>query len=113
MSDITLAIAIGITSLVTLATRALPFIIFSNGKKTPEFITYLGNKLPYAVMAMLVVYCLRGMSFSSASGFVPEIIASAITIGSYIWKKNTLLSIILGTVVYMVLVQFVFVAPTV
>jgi len=57
MSNLTVAIAIGITALVTILTRALPFIVFTNGRKTPEFIVYLGNKLPYAVMAMLVVYC--------------------------------------------------------
>ena len=109
MTNLSLSIAIGITALVTLLTRVLPFIIFTNGRKTPTFITYLGNKLPYAVMAMLVVYCLKGVTFTSPSGFVPTIIAGALTVGSYIWKKNTLLSIILGTVVYMLLVQMVFV----
>ena len=108
MSNTTLALAIGITALVTAGIRFLPFIVFTNGRKTPAFINYLADKLPYAVMAMLVVYCLKSVSFSSAGGFVPALIGSAVTVGSYILKKNTLLSIILGTVVYMVLVQLVF-----
>lgn len=108
MSNLTVAIAIGISALVTTAIRALPFIVFTNGRKTPAFIVYLGNKLPYAVMAMLVVYCLKSISFSQISGFVPELIAGALTVGTYIWKRNTLLSIISGTVLYMFLVQVVF-----
>lgn len=108
MSNLTVAIAIGITALVTILTRALPFIVFTNGRKTPEFIVYLGNKLPYAVMAMLVVYCLKGISFAQVSGFLPTLIAGGVTVVSYIWKKNTLLSIISGTILYMFLVQMVF-----
>lgn len=108
MSNTTLALAIAITALVTAAIRFLPFFVFTNGRKTPAFITYLGDKLPYAVMAMLVVYCLKGVTFTSLHGFLPALIAAAITVGSYVWKKNTLLSIILGTAVYMFLIQVVF-----
>ena len=101
-------VAIVIMSLVTIALRAVPFIIFK-GKKTPPAIEYLGQALPYAVIGMIVVYCLKGLDFTRASGFVPGLIASVIVVLSYLWKRNTLLSIITGTVIYMILVQFVFV----
>ena len=92
---------------VTVLLRALPFLVMGS-RPTPKVITYLGSVLPYAVMGMLVVYCLKGVSFRSPAGFLPELIASAVVVGSYLWKKNTLLSIVGGTVCYMLLVQFVF-----
>lgn len=108
MNDKQIFISIVIMSAVTIALRFLPFILFS-GKKTPKVIAYLGKVLPYAMMGMLVVYCLRDISFKSAGGFVPEILASAVVVVSYIIKKNSLISIISGTVSYMLLVQLVFV----
>lgn len=99
--------AIIIMAAVTAALRFVPFLVFS-GRKTPKIVQYLGNTLPFAVMGMLVVYCLKDVSFSSLEGFLPALIASAAVVLSYIWKKNTLLSIVGGTVLYMVLVQFVF-----
>ncbi|MGN0443632.1 MAG: branched-chain amino acid transporter permease [Acutalibacteraceae bacterium] len=108
MNDKQVFISIVIMSSVTIALRFLPFILFS-GKKTPKVISYLGKVLPYAMMGMLVVYCLRDISFNSAGGFVPEILASAVVVVSYMIKKNSLISIISGTVSYMLLVQLVFV----
>ena len=108
MNDKQIFISIVIMSAVTIALRFLPFILFS-GKKTPKVIAYLGKVLPYAMMGMLVVYCLRDIIFKSAGGFVPEILASAVVVVSYIIKKNSLISIISGTVSYMLLVQLVFV----
>lgn len=108
MNNKQVLISIAIMAVVTAALRFLPFLIFS-GKKTPKVITYLGKVLPYAMMGMLVVYCLKDMSFSSVDNFVPEIIASAVVVLSYLIKKNTLISIISGTVCYMLLVQLVFV----
>ena len=93
---------------ITAALRFAPFLIFTN-RQTPKIIGYLGKTLPYAVMGMLVVYCLKDVSFSAISGFLPAVIASAAVVLSYIWKKNTLVSIVGGTVVYMILVQLVFV----
>ena len=101
-------IAIAIIALVTMAIRFAPFV-FLSGKKTPKVITYLGKVLPYAIMGMLVVYCLKGVSFTSLSGFLPELIAGAVVVVSYLIKRNTLISIIIGTVCYMILVQVVFV----
>ena len=100
--------AIAIIVLVTALTRFLPFILLSNSKKTPKIIDKLGKLLPFAIMGMLVVYCLKDISFTSVSGFLPAIIGCIIVAALYIWKRNTLLSIIVGTVSYMLLVQFVF-----
>ena len=101
-------IAIAIIALVTALLRFLPFLIFSGKAKTPRIIERLGRLLPSAIMAMLVVYCLKGVSFSSVNGFLPELIASAVVAISYLIKRNTLVSIIIGTVVYMLMVQLVF-----
>lgn len=100
-------VAILVMALVTAVLRFLPFVIFS-GKETPKLITDLGKVLPYAVMGMLVVYCLKGVSFASLSGFMPEMIASVTVVLTYLWKKNTLFSIITGTAFYMFLIQTVF-----
>ena len=101
------ALAIAVIALVTAALRFAPFVLFAGGK-TPAWLRYFGEVLPYAVMAMLVVYCLRGVSFQTAAGFLPSLIACAIVVGSYVWKRNTLLSILAGTITYMLLVQFFF-----
>ena len=99
---------IAVTALVTIALRFLPFIIFK-GKTTPKLIVYLGKVLPYSIMAMLVVYCLKGISFAAAPFGLPEIIAGSVVAVLHLWKRNTLLSIVVGTVLYMVLIQVVFV----
>lgn len=107
MSDRRLLISIIIMAVITLCLRALPFIVFKE-RKTPKWLEYLGRVLPFATMGMLVVYCMKGTDFSRAEGFLPELAAIVVVVLSYIWKKNTLLSIISGTVIYMVLIQFVF-----
>ena len=101
-------ISVAIISLVTAALRFWPFLIFSDKRKTPPFIERLGAVLPYAIMGMLVVYCLKDVDVTSVSGVVPPLIASLAVGASYVIKRNTLISIILGTVCYMVLVQVVF-----
>ena len=99
--------SIAIISAVTLILRALPFVVFRSGK-IPKFITYLGNALPYAIMGMLVVYCLRGTDFLSSAHGIPEIAAALSVVILHVWKRKTLLSICGGTAVYMLLVQLVF-----
>ena len=94
--------------LVTAATRFLPFLIFRKKDSTPAIVTYLGQVLPYAIMGMLVVYCLKDVSFTQSPFGIPEIISCLAVAGLHIWKRNTLLSIGLGTVCYMFLVQIVF-----
>ena len=93
----------------TLATRFLPFLVFPAGKPTPKYITYLGRVLPGAVFGMLVIYCLKGVNVFAGSHGLPELIAIAAVVGLHLWKKQMLLSIAGGTVLYMLLVQFVFV----
>ena len=101
-------LAIAVMAVVTASTRFIPFIVFGGKGKTPRFVDKLGRSLPYAIMAMLVVYCLKGTTFTTMSGYLPQIICCGISAGLYIWKKNTLLSIITATIAYMVLVQTVF-----
>lgn len=108
MSNTYMILAIAVAAVVTAATRFLPFLIFGNGKKTPQIITYLGKVLPYAIMGMLVVYCMKDVSFTQAPFGAPEIIACAAVAILHIWRRNTLLSIAVGTIGYMLLVQFVF-----
>ena len=107
MTDGKLLAAIAIMAFLTAATRFAPFLIF-NGKTTPRVVSYLGKCLPYAIMGMLVVFCLKNVSFASVDAFMPELIATVIVVATYVYKRNTLASIIIGTVCYMLLVQFVF-----
>lgn len=99
---------VAVIALVTAAIRFLPFVIFNGNGKTPKIIEKLGKVLPCAIMGMLVVYCLKDISFGSVSGFLPQIIACLVVTILYVWKRNTLISIICGTVCYMILVQMVF-----
>ncbi len=102
------ALIIAVAGAVTLMLRFLPFLVFSGKRETPPYIVYLGKVLPYAIMGMLVIYCLRGISFTATANYLPELIACAVVVLAHVWKRNTLLSIISGTVCYMLLVQFVF-----
>ena len=94
-------------AIVTAMIRLLPFILFS--KNTPKPVLYLGKVLPYAIVAMLVVYCLKDVKIFSGSHGIPELIAIALVVVLHKWKKNTLLSILAGTICYMLLIQLVFV----
>ena len=96
-----------VVSAVTAALRFLPFVIFS-GRETPKFVSYLGRVLPFAVMGMLCVYCLKGITFASMPYGIPEAISVFAVVLLHLWKRNTLLSILGGTVCYMLLVQLVF-----
>ena len=97
-------IIIAICAVVTLFERALPFLLFRNGK-VPGYIRYLGKVLGPAIMTTLVIYCLKNISFSSVSGFAPQLISCAVTAGLHLWKKNSLISILGGTVCCMLLTQ--------
>ena len=97
-----------VAAVITAALRFAPFLIFGRGKETPALITYLGKVLPYAIMGMLVVYCMKDVSFRSAPFGIPEALGCLIVAALHIWKRNTLLSIAAGTVSYMLMVQFLF-----
>ena len=90
---------------VTILLRFLPFLVFKG--KTPGYISYLGKVLPSAIVGMLVIYCLRNTSILHAPYALPEVIASAVVIGLQIWKRNSLISILSGTVVYMLMIQVI------
>lgn len=100
--------AIAVMAIVTFLTRVLPFLLFDRGESPPKLVLYLGRVLPPAIIAMLIVYCLRGVSFSTPGGWVPQLLCVAVVVALHLWKHNNLLSIFGGTVLYMVLVQAVF-----
>lgn len=104
-----LLLLIAIIAITTFMTRALPFLIFPEGKKIPVIIEYLGNVLPYAIIGMLVVYALKDTTFLSYPYGLPELIAIVLVVVVHKWRHNLLLSIAGGTVFYMFLVQAVFV----
>ena len=101
-------ITIALCVLGTMATRFLPFLVFSPDKPTPKYVQYLGKALPAAIFGMLVVYCLKDVSLFSGSHGIPEAIAIIVVIALHLWQRKMLLSIAGGTVCYMLLVQLVF-----
>ncbi|MBP3633595.1 MAG: branched-chain amino acid transporter permease [Oscillospiraceae bacterium] len=102
-------LTIAVVALGTMLTRFLPFLVFTKGKPTPRYIQYLGKVLPGAVFGLLIVYCLKNVTLLAAPYGLPEAIAILAVIAVHFWKKQILLSIAGGTVLYMILVQFVFV----
>ena len=97
-----------IMAAVTAVLRFIPFVLFPEGKKRPEFISYLGTVLPYAIIGMLVVYCFKNISFMQYRYGLPAIIAGAVVVLLHVLKRNTLLSVFGGTACYMLLINFVF-----
>lgn len=103
-------IGIAVMSIVTFLTRALPFWIFGKeGRNVPKAVEYIGSVLPGAIIAVLVVYCFKNVTVFSGSHGIPELISSLLVIGLHLWKRNSILSVLGGTVCYMLLLQFVFV----
>lgn len=102
-------IIIFVMGLVTIATRLIPvFVLGRSDKKVPNYIMYLGKVVPYTAMGLLIVYCLKDVNIVGASHGLPEFIALAIVVVSYLLKKNTILSVVIGTITYMVMVQIIF-----
>jgi branched-subunit amino acid transport protein AzlD len=108
MTRIEQMILIAAVVLGTMLTRFLPFLVFPAGKPTPRYVRYLGGVLPGAVFGLLVIYCLKDVSFFSGSRGLPELIAVAVVAAVHLWKRQMLLSIAAGTLCYMLLVQGVF-----
>lgn len=109
MSNVHSVLLIAAAALVTAGIRFLPFLIFRKETKTPRYISYLGKVLPMAIMGMLVVYCLKGVNFAAVGNWFPALFCAAVVAGLHKWKRNTLLSILGGTVLYMILVNTVFI----
>ena len=101
-------ITIGMVFLGTMLTRFAPFIVFPAGRPTPKYIEYLGHVLPSAVFGLLIIYCLKNVSFVTGSHGLPEFISIAVVVGLHLWKRQMLISIAGGTICYMLLVQLVF-----
>lgn len=108
MANLHSALIIAVIALVTAALRFLPFFVFGENRKTPPLIAYLGQVLPYSIMGMLVVYCLKDVQLTRMPYGIPEMIGCTVVALLHIWKRNTLLSIGAGTICYMLLVQFIF-----
>ena len=108
MTPMRAAAAIAVMALVTFLTRALPFLLFGRGGNPPRIILYLGQYLPPAVIAMLIVYCLKGVTFTTLGGWLPSLVAGVAAVVLHLWKGNELISIFGATGLYMVLVQVVF-----
>ncbi|NLL75678.1 MAG: branched-chain amino acid transporter AzlD [Clostridiales bacterium] len=107
--DIIHSIAIiAVVSGCTILIRAVPFFLFGGNRQVPGVIHYLGKFLPCAIMATLVIYCLRNVKLTEGAHGFPELISIALVIGLHIWKKNILISVGLGTICYMVLIQIIF-----
>lgn len=98
-----------VVAATTFATRAVPFLIFPKGKEIPKVVQYLGKVLTPAIIGMLVVYCLKNTKVLSAPFGMPELIAVGTVVLLHIWKRNNLLSIGAGTILYMFLIQAVFI----
>lgn len=99
---------VAVVAVCTFITRLIPFAFFS-GRKPPDLVLYLGKILPAAVIAILVVYCFREVSPAAYPHGIPEALACLAVVLIHLWKRNNLLSIGGGTLIYMVLVQLVFV----
>ena len=106
--DLQATALVAVIAAVTILLRFAPFVVFGGGRPTPRYILYLARVLPCAIMAMLVVYCLRSVDLFSGSHGLPEAISIALVIALHVWKRQMLLSIAGGTVCYMLLVQLVF-----
>lgn len=102
-------IVILVAAVCTFLTRVIPFMIFGGKKEIPKFIKYLGDILPMAIIGVLIIYCLGDITTGNINVIAPQIICVLLTAGIHLWKRNTLLSIGVGTVSYMLLINYVFV----
>ena len=109
MTTAQMILTVGAVVLGTMATRFLPFLLFPASKPTPRYVQYLGRVLPYAEMGLLLIYSLKEVRVTAWPYGIPELIGLAVTAALQLWRKNMLLSIAAGTVLYMALVQVVFV----
>ena len=99
------AVLVAVMAAVTALLRFLPFLIFRGGRKTPAYISYLGDVLPQAIIGMLVIYCLKDVSFAAAPFGLPELIAAAAVVVLQVWRRSSLVSILSGTAIYMLLIR--------
>ena len=109
LTDTEMLIFIFVIAIATFSTRIIPFIVFHDEKKIPKYIDYLGRVLPYCITGFLIVYCLKDVSIFTKNHGIPELIAIIFVIAIHIYKKNMLLSVTSGTILYMILVNIIFI----
>lgn len=107
-TTIQLLIFFGVIAGGTIVTRALPFFLFPEKRAIPKYIKYLSDVLPYTIIGLLVIYCLKDVTIQTSPYAIPEAISIGVIILLHLWKKNTLLSIGGGSILYMILVQYIF-----
>ena len=105
MNNTHAALLVAVMAVFTMLLRFLPFLLFR--KKTPPYIAYLGEVLPAAIIGMLVIYCLKDVRFGTAAGWLPALAGVAVTAVLHAWRRNIMLSIISGTLVYMLLIRII------
>ena len=105
MSDKYIIMVIAVMSIVTILLRFLPFMIFDHGEQLPKWISYLGKVLPPAIMSMLLVYCLRNVDIVQGNHGLPELMCVGVAMLLHNWKRNTLLSIGVSTLLYMIVIH--------
>lgn len=105
MTHLEMFITVTVVVATTVLTRFLPYMIFSGGREIPKTVTYLGKVLAPAVFGMLVVYCLKNVSFVSGTFGIPEIASLIVITLLYLWKKDMLIPMAGGTICYMVFIR--------
>lgn len=100
-------ITILVAGMCTFATRLIPFAAFGN-RKVPEIVKYLGKIMPPAIIGVLITYCTKDSYSLEINTILPQLLGIAITAGMHLWKKNTLLSISVGTISYMLMIHYIF-----
>ncbi|NLP48790.1 MAG: branched-chain amino acid transporter AzlD [Clostridiales bacterium] len=108
MNHIHTVAVLSIIALITLATRALPFLVFGSRGEISQKILYIGRVLPLAVIAVLVVYCLRSLNLFTYPFGLPELISMGLIVILHLWKNSTILSVLGGTACYMILIRTLF-----
>ncbi len=101
------AALVAVMAIVTMLLRFLPFLIFRKGRRTPAYISYLGDVLPQAIIGMLVIYCLKDTVLTAAPFGLPELLSAAAVVAIQVWRRSSLLSILSGTAIYMLLIRLI------
>ena len=105
---VTIGAAILVAAVMTGLTRAMPYLIFGRQKEMPKVVSYLGSILPPAIMVIIIVYCIRNVEFTAFPYGLAELLSIVVVVLIHLWKKNTFLTILVGTACYMILIRTVF-----
>lgn len=102
LSLIQALLATGVSALVIFGTRAFPFLLFSN-REPPNVLRFIEKYIPPMIMAILLIYCFKDVNFSAKPFGLPQIIGLTVTVVTYLWKNNSMVSIFGGTIIFMIL----------